>query len=80
MYDNFEISKINRKRVKCNDDSTIKEPISFCNHLHYFEHFSILTINNNDLKATLIGAVLINKDHPPLMKNKQSLPLELFDN
>ena len=80
MCENFGISNINGKRVKCSDDSTIKEHILFCNHLHDFERFSILTTNNNDLKATLIGAVLINKDHPPLMKNKQSLPLELFDN
>ena len=61
------------------DDSAIKEHLLFCNHTPDFEDFSILATNNNDFKVTLMESLLINRDHPPLNKNKQSLPLELFD-
>ena len=50
----------------------------FCNHAPDFEDFSIPT-PNNDFKVTLMKSLLINGDHPPLNKNKQSFPLELFD-
>ena len=30
-------------------------------------------------KVTLMESLLINRDHPPLNKNKPSLPLDLFD-
>ena len=53
--------------------------IIFCNHTRDFEDFSILATNNNDFEVTLMESLLINRDHPPLHKNKQSLPLELFD-
>ena len=66
-------------RVKGDDDSAIKEDLLFCNHTPDFEDFSILATNNNDFKVTLIESLLINRDHPPLNKNKQSLPLEHFD-
>ena len=66
-------------RVKGDDDSTIKEDLLFCNHTPDFEDFSILATNNNDFKFTLLESLLINRDHPPLNNNKQSLPLELFD-
>ena len=61
------------------DDSAIKEHLLFCNHTPDFEDFSILETNNNDFKVTLMESLLINRDHSPLNKNKQSLPLELFD-
>ena len=67
------------KRVKGDDDSAIKEHLLFCNHIPNFEDFSILATNNNGFKVTLIESFLINRDHPLLNKNKQSLPLELFD-
>ena len=38
-----------------------------------------LATNNNNFKVTLMESLLINRDHPPLNKNKQSLLLELFD-
>ena len=41
------------------------------------QDFSILAANN-DFKVTLMESLLINRDHPPLDKNKQSLPLELL--
>ena len=53
--------------------------ILFCNHTPDFEDFSILATNNNEFKVTLMECLLINRDDPPLNKNKQSLPLELFD-
>ena len=51
----------------------------FCNHTPDFEDFSILASNNNDFKVKLMESLLINRDHLPLNKNNQSLPLELFD-
>ena len=73
-------SALTGKRVKGDDDSTIKEHLLFCNHTPDFEDFSILATNNNDFKVTLMESLLINRDQPPLNKNKQSLPLELFNN
>ena len=66
------------RRVKGDDDSAIEEHL-FCNHTPDFEDFSVLATNNNDFKVTLMESILINRDHPPLNKNKQSLPWELFD-
>ena len=48
-------------------------------HTPDLEDFSILASNNNDFKVMLMESLLINRDHPPLNKNKKSLPLELFD-
>ena len=79
MCEHLGISALTGKRVKVDDDSSIKEHLLFCNHKPDFEDFSILATNNNDFKVTLMESLLINKDHPPLNKNKQSLPLELFD-
>ena len=78
MCEHLGISALTGKRVKGDDDSAIKH-LLFCNHQPDFEDFSILPTNNNDFKVTLMESLLINRDHPPLNKNKQSLPLELFD-
>ena len=79
MCEHLGISALTGKRVKGDDDSAIKEHLLFCNHTPDFEDFSILATNNNDFKVTLMESLLINRDHPPLNKSKQSLPLELFD-
>ena len=79
ICEHLGISALIEKRVKGDDDSVIKEHLLFCNHTPDFEDFSILATNNNDFKVTLMESLLINKDHPPLNKNKQSLPLEHFD-
>ena len=79
MCEHLGISALTGKRVKGDDDSVIKEHLLFCNHTPDFEYFSIFVANNNDFKVTLMESLLINRDHPPFNKNKQSLPLELFD-
>ena len=33
----------------------------------------------NPMDTMLMESLLINRNHPPLNKNKQSVPLELFD-
>ena len=43
-----------RKKVKGDDDSTIKEHLLFCNPSSDFEVFSILTTNNNNFKVTIM--------------------------
>ena len=59
------------------NNSGIKEHHLVCNHSSVFDDFSILASSNN---VTSMESLLINKDHPPLNKNRHSLPLELFDN
>ena len=79
MCEHFGISALTVKRVKGDHDSAIKEHLLFCNHTRDFEDFLILAANKSDFKVTLMESLLINRDHPPLNKSKQSLPLELFD-
>ena len=67
MCEHLGISALTGKRVKVDDDSTIKEHLLFC--------FSILATNNNEFEVTLMESLLINRDHPPLNKNNQSLEL-----
>ena len=43
------------------------------------DNFSTQATNKNYSKITLVECCLINRDHIPLNKNKQSLSLELFD-
>ena len=78
MCEDLRFSAPTGKRVEGDDDSAIKEHLLFCNYAPDFEDFSILATNNNDFNITLKESLLINRDHPPLNKNKQSLPLELF--
>ena len=79
MCENLEVSALTGKKVKGDDDSVMKEHHLFCNHSSGFDDFSVLVSNNNDFKVTLMDSLLINRDYPPLNKNKHSLPLELFD-
>ena len=79
VYKHLGIFSFAGKRVKGDDDSAIKEHLLFCNHTPDSEDFSILATNNNAFKVTLMESILINRDHSPFNKNKQSLPLELFD-
>ena len=73
------VSALTGKRVKGDSDSAVKEYHLFCNHSSGFDDFSILANNNNDFKVTLMESLLINRDRPPLNKNRHSLPLERFD-
>ena len=79
MWEQLGISTLTRKTVKGDDNSAIKEHLLFCNHSPNFEDFSILTTNNIDFKVNLMESLLINRDQLPFNKNKQSIPLELFD-
>ena len=54
------MEKLTGKRVKSDDDSTIKEHLSFCYRSPAFEDISVFTINNNDFKVTLMESSLIN--------------------
>ena len=75
MCENLGISALINKRVKGDDDPVIKEHLLLCNPTPDFKDFSILSTNNIDFKIMLMERLLTNKDHPPLNKNKQSLPL-----
>ena len=80
MCEHLGVSALNGKRFKDGNDSAIKDYLLFCNHAPDFEDFSILATTNNYFKVTLMESLLINRDHPLFKKNKQSLPLEVFDN
>ena len=80
MYENFGVSALTGKRVKGDNDFAIKENHLFQNHLSGFNDFSVLASDNNDFKVTLTESFLNNRDQPPLNKNRNLLPLELFDN
>ena len=56
-----------------------KEYLLFYNHTPDFEDLSILANNSNNFKVTLMDSLLINRDHTPFNKNKQTLPLGLCD-
>ena len=75
---NLTLKRTTGKRVKGDDDSAIKEHLLFCSHTPHFEDFSILATNSNDFKVTLTESLLINRDRPPLNKNKQSLAFGTF--
>ena len=79
MCEHLRISALTGKIVKGDDNSAIKNHLLFCNLATDFEDFSVLAIKNTEFKVTLKKSLLINRDHPSLNKNKQSLPLELFD-
>ena len=78
MCEHLGVSARTGKRMKGDNDSAVKEHL-FCNHSSGFDNFSILASNNNDFKVTLMESLLINRDHPPLNKNRHSLPLKLFN-
>ena len=78
ICEHLRISALTGKGVKGDDDSDIKEYLLFCDHTPDFEDLSILASNNSDFKVTLKETLLINRDHPALNKNNQSLPLERF--
>ena len=78
MCEHLGVSARTGKRMKGDNDSAVKEHL-FCNHSSGFDNFSILASNSSDFKVTLIESLLIKRDHPPLNKNRHSLPLELFD-
>ena len=79
MCEHFGVSALIGKTVKGDNDSGIKEHHLFCDHSSGFDDFSILASNNNDFKVTLMESPLVNRDHPPLNKNRHTLHLELFD-
>ena len=64
MCEHLGISALIGKRVKVDDDSTIKEHLLFCNRAPDFEDFSILATKNNDFKVKLMESLLINRDRP----------------
>ena len=70
------VSALTGKRVKGDNDSAVKKHRLCCNHSSGFDGVSILASNN---KVPLMESLIINRDHPPLNKNRHSLPLELFN-
>ena len=79
MCENPEVSAFSGKRVKGDNNSAVKEHHLFCNYSSGFGDFSILASNSNGFNVTLMESLLINRDHPPLNKNRHSLPLEVLD-
>ena len=79
MCEHLGISALAGKRVKGDDDFAIKEHLySAITHL-ILKISQFLQPTTMTFKVTLMESLLINRDHPPLNENKQSLPFELFD-
>ena len=79
MCEHLGISALTGKRVKVIIIPPLKTTFySAITHL-ILKISQFFATNNNDFQVTLMESLLINRDHPPLNKNKQSLPLELFD-
>ena len=74
MCERLGVSALTWKRVKGGNNSVVKEHHLFGNHSSGFDGFSILASNNNGFKVTLMESLLIKRDHPPLNKNRHSLP------
>ena len=71
-------SALTGEMVKGDDDSATKN--IFCSPIsRLILKSSPFLTNNNEFKVTFTENLLINRDHPPLNKSKQYLPLELFD-
>ena len=70
FWEHLRISALTGKRVKCVDNSAIKEHLLFCNLAPDFEDFSIQDTNNKNFKVALMDSLLINKDHHLLNKYK----------
>ena len=76
---NLETLALTGKRHEGHRNSAIKHNSLFCNHSPDFEDFFILAVTITNLKL-LNGESTNKRGHLPLNKNKQSLPLELYDN
>ena len=57
MCEHLGISALTGRRVKGDNDSTIKEHHLFCNHSSGFDDFSVIASNNNDFKVTLMESL-----------------------
>ena len=79
MCEQLGISELTEKGVKGGDYFAIKEHLLLWNLSLDFEVLSILTTSNNNFKVPLMETFIIDRDHPLLNKNNQSLPLEFFD-
>ena len=73
------MSALTGKRVKGDEDPTIKEHLLFCNNSPDFDDLLILFTINNKFKVNLMESLLIYRDDPLLNENKQFLPLDFFD-
>ena len=78
MYKKLRDSALNGKRVKEDNDYIMKEHDLFWNYSSGLVDFSMLA-SKKGFKVTLMVILFINRDHPHLNKNKNSLPLEHFD-
>ena len=78
MCEHLVVSSFTGKRLKEDNNSAIEEHYLFCNHSSGFDEFSIIASNNNDFRVTFMESLLINRDHPPMNKNRHSLPLKLL--
>ena len=78
IFEHWGIAELTGKSNKSDDDSSIKKHLLFWDHSPDYDGFFILATNNNVIRITLMESLLINRDHPVLNKNKQSLILEIL--
>ena len=73
------ISNLTGKRLKCVKESAVSDHQLECNCSIDFDHFDILTSDENKFRLLIIESLLIKRDQPQLNKTSKSFPLKLFD-
>ena len=73
------ISNLTGKRLQCVKESAVSDHQLECNCSIDFDHFDILTSDENKFRLLIIESLLIKRDQPQLNKTSKSFPLKLFD-
>ena len=60
-------------------DSTVSDHLLQCNCTIDFDHFAVLATDVCKFNLLVKESLLINPDHPVLIRTTKSSPLELFD-
>ena len=77
ICEHLGISHFTEKKVKINNNklTAVQEHLLCCNYCPYFEDFSILTRESNDLKLKIMENLLITRGKPVINKADSFLPL-----
>ena len=80
MCEHLGISVLIGKRVKGDDESTIKKPPLFCNHAPGFKDFLIFTNNINNFKVFSRQTLKVVNEYVNTLHSKQTFYLKEVTN
>ena len=78
ICEHLGMSHLTGKPLQSSQNTAISEHLLNCVSAPSFDDFTTLASESNDFKLLLMESLLIARDKPPLNKNVQSYPLELF--